>query len=99
MHLPELWYTRRLSLRPPRLDDAEAIFGGWTTDPEVTRYLTWRPNQSVEETREFLRGCEEGWRAQARRIWVIARCDEPERPIGMIELRIDGLRGNLGYVL
>ena len=96
MPLPEHWYTRRLGLRPPRRDDAEAIFNGWASDAEVTRYLTWRPNQCVEETRQFLEGCDEAWRGSARRSWVITRYDEPEAPIGMIELRVDGLRGTRG---
>ena len=34
--------TERLRLRPFRLDDAEAMFAGWTGDDEVTKYLTWR---------------------------------------------------------
>ena len=52
--LPEEWSTRRLVVRPPELGDAEAIFQGWATDAEVTRYLTRRPNERIEETREFL---------------------------------------------
>ena len=30
--------TERLILRPFREDDAEAMFNGWASDPEVTKY-------------------------------------------------------------
>ena len=43
--------TERLILRPFTLDDAEAMFYGWANDPEVTKYLTWPPHESVEITR------------------------------------------------
>jgi len=34
--------TFRLLLRPPIMEDAEAIFTGYAQDSEVTRYLVWR---------------------------------------------------------
>ena len=40
--------TGRLRLRPFRLDDAEAMFSGWASDDEVTKYLTWPTHTSVE---------------------------------------------------
>ena len=46
--------TERLILRPFREDDAEAIFSGWANDPEVTRYLTWNPHRSLEDTKAIL---------------------------------------------
>ena len=47
-------HTERLELRPPRIDDAEAIYRGYATDPEVARYVIWKPHESVERTRTFL---------------------------------------------
>ena len=46
--------TERLRLRPFRLDDAEAMFAGWTGDDEVTKYLTWPTHKSVEDTKALL---------------------------------------------
>ena len=57
MKLPEQLETERLVLRKPRLDDARDIFEGWAKDREVTRYLTWRPHQRIEETRTFVQSC------------------------------------------
>jgi len=96
--LPENWSTPRLKLRPPREDDAEEIFNGWATDADATRYLTWRPYQQLEDTRHFISNCIDAWRGQARCTWVIARYEQDE-PIGMVELRVDGLGASLGYVL
>ena len=44
----------RLLLRPFRIEDAQAMYQTWTSDPEVTRFLTWSPHQSVEETKLLL---------------------------------------------
>ncbi|HEX7050746.1 MAG TPA: GNAT family N-acetyltransferase [Longimicrobiales bacterium] len=38
---PETLDSARLRLRRPRAEDASAIFGAWTQDPDVTRYLGW----------------------------------------------------------
>ena len=47
-------HTERLTLRPFELEDAQAMFDGWASDPEVTKYLTWPTHQSVETTRWVL---------------------------------------------
>ncbi len=47
--------THRLLLRPFREEDAEDMFTGWASDPEVTRFLTWPCHSSVEVTRSLLR--------------------------------------------
>lgn len=44
----------RVRLRPPVLDDAEALFARIASDPEVTRYLSWRPHSGVAETRRVI---------------------------------------------
>lgn len=96
--LSDSWFTPRLRTRPPRPDDAEAIFRGWATDADVIRYLTWRPHQRIEETAQFIAGCVDAWSGLARRAWVITPFDA-DSCIGMIELRITGQRAELGYVL
>lgn len=51
--------TARLILRPFRESDAEEMFENWASDPEVTKFLTWTPHNSVDETRALLRLWEE----------------------------------------
>jgi RimJ/RimL family protein N-acetyltransferase len=41
----------RVLLRMPRVEDAEAMFTDPTSDPELTRYLSWTPHPNVAETR------------------------------------------------
>lgn len=52
--------TGRLLLRPADTGDADAVFT-YASDPEVSRYLPWKPHSSPEDTREFL----QRWRARA----------------------------------
>lgn len=43
--------TDRLTLRPFRMEDAQAMYDNWASDPEVTHFLTWptHPNAKVSE--------------------------------------------------
>lgn len=45
--------TQRLILRRYMPEDAEAMFRNWVNDPEVTRFLTWRPHGSIDLTRKI----------------------------------------------
>jgi RimJ/RimL family protein N-acetyltransferase len=97
MRPPENIYTARLRLRPPVNEDAEAIFHNYAQDGEVTRYLTWRPHKNILETAEYLNRCISGWADEAEYTWVVVRKDD-QRLIGMIAIRIEGHKANLGYV-
>jgi RimJ/RimL family protein N-acetyltransferase len=44
----------RVTLRAPRLDDADVLFERIACDPEVTRYLSWTPHPDVAETRRVI---------------------------------------------
>ena len=46
--------TERLILRPFRAEDAEAMFFGWASDDEVTKYLTWPTHGSIETTKAII---------------------------------------------
>ncbi|MEW2483840.1 GNAT family N-acetyltransferase [Mycobacterium sp. NPDC051198] len=54
MSNPQILAGPRVRLRPPVADDAEALFTHIGSDPEVTRYLTWRPHSGVTETRRVI---------------------------------------------
>jgi len=90
--------TPRLRLRRPVMDDAAAIFTAYAQDPEVTRYLVWRPHETVETVREFLRRCAAAWEGGTAFAWAITG-REDGRLLGMVEVRKDGHRAELGYVL
>ena len=42
---------KRLILLPFVLQDADAVFQNWAADPEVTRFLSWKPHQTVAVTK------------------------------------------------
>lgn len=46
--------TKRLILRPFAMEDVEAVFYGWESDPEVARYMFWTSHNDIEKTREWL---------------------------------------------
>lgn len=48
--------TKRLILRRFRVEDADDMYNNWASDPEVTKFLTWPTHESVEVTRELLKG-------------------------------------------
>ena len=98
MSPPKVIETARLQLTPPVVEDAQEIFSSYAQDAEVTKYLVWRPHPSVETTRDFLFRCLAAWALGTAFPWVIRR-KEDDRILGMIEIRVDGYRADLGYVL
>ena len=46
--------TKRLRLRQLSVSDAEPMYRNWASDPEVTKFLTWPPHESVEGTKTLL---------------------------------------------
>ena len=98
MKPPEEFETARLRLRLPSLADAEAIFSLYAQDKRVTRFLSWKPHESIEETQEFLERCIRVWDVCESFPWVLVE-KEADQLIGMIEVRFNNHRAELGYVL
>ena len=63
--------TKRLVLRPFRLEDAEDCYRNYCSDPQVTRYLTWPTYTSVEEAHERMRFMQEEYAAGRTWDWAI----------------------------
>lgn len=53
--------TERLLIRPFQVEDAPAMFKNWSSNAEVTKYLTWPPHESVETTKKSLRRWVDGY--------------------------------------
>ena len=98
MKPPERFETSRLTLRPPVIEDAGPIFTSYATDRLVTRYVHWHPHETISDTKAFIHRCINVWHAGTAFPWVLCLKDGGE-VIGMIELRIDGHRADIGYVL
>ncbi len=98
MKPPEIIETERLTLRKPRLDDAPAVFMGWAQNAEVTRYLTWRPHENIEQSESMLRNAIASWDGDARFPFMIT-LKENSKVVGMIDPRIEGPKIGIGYVM
>ena len=94
---PESFATARLILRKPRAEDAPLIFASYAQDPEVVRYLTFRPHRDLHVTQEVVEKFLEGWRSGKSFCWLIFRRDEEEL-VGSIGAR-ENQGINLGYLL
>lgn len=46
--------TERLILRPFTKDDAQAVFHGWESDPDVAKYMFWTSHNDIGKTVEWL---------------------------------------------
>lgn len=79
--------TNRLILRQFELDDAELAFKNWTSDSEVTKFLTWQNHKNLEETKKIL----EFWTAKYNDkyfyLWAI-ELKETGEPIGSFRTNI-----------
>lgn len=95
---PESLDTLRLHLRKPGVDDASAILEAYAHDAEVTRYLFFRPNQTLDEIKSFLQRTLDAWENGSAFGWVLV-LKENKNLIGMVEVRISQPRAELGYVL
>lgn len=81
----EILATERLTLRRFTIDDAQSMYYNWSNDPEVTKFLTWGPQDSVESTAEYLAQWEKEYEQDNVYRWAI-ELNDIEQPIGAIEV-------------
>ena len=91
----------RLQLRAPQPGDEHAAFAGWAQDPDVLRYMGWRPHQQLSQTRTQLDWDQARWLKRSAFTWMLV---ERRVPIGMVQLIPQQLDGpphhlRLGYLL
>jgi RimJ/RimL family protein N-acetyltransferase len=69
----------RVTLREPTIDDAEPLFERIVSDPEVSRYMSWRTHTDVAETRRVIT---EIFNVGGETTWIIELRDG-DGPIGV----------------
>ncbi|MCM1333639.1 MAG: GNAT family N-acetyltransferase [Bacteroides sp.] len=78
--------TDRLILRRFEVSDAALMYRNWASDPEGTKFLTWKPHKDEEETRALL----SEWVADYERSdcynWIIVLKGERAEPVGSISV-------------
>lgn len=95
---PELFQTARLALRPIALEDAGPIFDGYAQDREVTRFVTWRPHQSRDDTIAYVAKCMTAPSHVTRTYVLLGREDNKVRGAFDLRRRAPHCLG-FGYVL
>ena len=98
MKPPQTQETKRLYLRQPVTEDAVSIFVQYAQDPEVTKYISWQQHKSVRETDGYINRCISAWANSSAFPYVLIRKEDAQL-IGMIEIRINQYKADLGYVL
>jgi ribosomal-protein-alanine N-acetyltransferase len=98
MNPPDRIETERLVLRKPRIDDAPILFAAYMHDPEVTRYLRWRPHKELSEVEDFIKSCICAWEDGTRFPMVITLKDSNEA-LGMIDFHVTATTVGVGYVI
>lgn len=97
--VPESVETERLILRAPALSDAQQLFDSYTSDARVTRFLSWQPHASIEETEAYLATCLTRWATAPGSPYFIEMKASPGKAIGAIEMRCHATRVSFGFVL
>jgi len=77
--------TPRLLLRKVIPEDAQPMFCNWASDPEVTRFMTWPPHESMEVTKMVTESWLAGYEKDDYYQWMIV-CKELGQPIGSISV-------------
>lgn len=87
-----------IRLRPFVDADADALFHTLLGDAAVTEWLPLPTHRSVDESRAFIRLCEEGWMRSAHFTWALE--DRPgRRLLAAIELVPSLPRAELGVII
>ena len=97
----QLLETPRLILRKFTMDDAQAMYENWASDPEVTKFLTWSTHGSAEVTENVLKSWVDGYAQDDFYQWAIVS-KGLDAPIGSISVvsRNDKVRiAHIGYCI
>ena len=78
--------TDRLLLRRFRLEDSEAAFQNWTSDPQVTAFLRWPTHETVDTTRSVIQSWVDGYAEDSFYQWAIVPKNGANQPIGTISV-------------
>lgn len=97
--LPPTFETPRLFARLPEQADAQRLFASYTRNPEVSRYMVWRPHTDLSETEAFIAECIAAVAAGTRLPYVLCARHDTSKPIGMLDARLSRHTVDFGYVL
>lgn len=91
--------TERLILRKIEMFDYEAIYNCWTSDENVTKYVTWNAHKNPEDTRKLTKYWVEDYNNDYCYRWLVT-LKETNEIIGMIDVvskNIQYMTAEVGY--
>lgn len=93
--------TDRLLLRRFRMEDAEAMYQNWASDPEVTKFLTWPTHGNVNVTKYLLSDWVKRYEESPYYNWVMELKETGEiiGNISVVKLREDIAAADMGYCM
>ena len=84
------------------MDDAEAMYQNWASDPDVVKYLTWPSHASVEVSKAVLKEWVPSYQQEDYYQWAIVLKENGNDPIGSISavhMNDDIEMAHVGYCL
>lgn len=93
--------TKRLILRRFKRGDAAAAYRNWTSDPIVTKYLSWKPHRTLKDTKIVMELWVEQYGKRDFYQWAICEKehDEPIGSIGVVSKNDDVAMVHIGYCI
>ena len=97
----KMLHTCRLTLRPFVMEDAEAMFRNWASDPEVTKFLTWPTHSGVDISRMVLTDWIQEYEKENYYQWAIvpAGLNEPIGSISVVNYSDKIQKCEIGYCI
>ena len=80
----QLIETGRLVLRQFSIDDAQAMYQNWASDPEVVKYLTWPAHSSIDVTKAIIEDWISSYQQNNYYQWAIILKEHGTDPVGCI---------------
>ncbi len=90
-------HTDRFLLRPIDENDAQFVFENWARQPNVCKYMTWKPHKTIRETQQFISFCIAGW-DRNNYTWIIEK-RESKQIVGSFGARLNQHKLDIGYLL
>ncbi len=92
-------YTERLVLRKFTVDDADDFYNNWGKDEKVTRFLSWQPHKSVDETKELLKDWCKAYESDKTYNWAIEYDKKVIGSLSVVILHEKREFADLGYCM
>lgn len=91
--------TERLILRRFCLEDARAMYDNWSSDDEVTKYLSWPTHTNIEITQWVMNDWVSSYEKEDFYLWAIEFEGQPIGSISVVGKDDDTLKAHIGYCI